>query len=147
MTTIAWDGRKLASDSLSTSGNMKLSGEFVKIKRIGRYRIAFTGEHAPALQFFKKHLEDEMTFGQFEFNSISPSNDDFSLLVIEDDKKTCMVFNSTSGYWDEFHPPISIGSGSKYALGSMYSGCDAVKAVEVACKLDTHSDLPVYVEE
>lgn len=147
MTTIAWDGKKLASDSLSTSGNMRLSGDCKKTQRIGKYRVAFTGDNAPAVYFFENFLKDDMVLGNLSFAPVSPSQDDFSVMVIEDDSNYCMVFNSSSGYWDEFFPPISIGSGSKYALGSMYSGCDAERAVEVACKLDTHSDLPVKVED
>lgn len=146
MTTIAWDGKKLASDSLSTSGNMKLSGECIKTKRIGKYRVAFTGENAPANHYFEEFIKDDLELGNLTYDPVSPSNDDFSLMIIEDEKETCMVFNSTSGYWDEFQAPISIGSGSKYALGSMYSGCDAEKAVQVACLLDTHSGFPVKVE-
>lgn len=147
MTTIAWDGKILASDSLSTSGNMKLAGECIKTKRIGKYRIAFTGDNAPANHFFNNFMFEEMQLGEVTYDPVSPSSEDFSLMVIEDDKDTCMVFNSTTGYWDEFSPPISIGSGSKYALGSMYSECDAITAVEVACKLDTHSGLPVRIED
>ena len=147
MTTIAWDGKKLASDSLSTSGNMRLSGDCIKTKRIGKYRVAFTGDNAPAFHFFESFLKDEMELGDLTYDPVSPSVDDFSLMVIEDEKESCMVFNSSTGYWDEFFAPISIGSGSKYALGSMYSGCDADKAVEVACMLDTHSGLPVKIEE
>lgn len=146
MTTIAWDGQYLASDSLSTSGNMKLAGECIKTKRIGKYRIAFTGDNAPALHFFNEHLKSDMELGELSYDFKCALNDDFSLMVIEDGKPTCMVFNSSTGYWDEFHPPISIGSGSKYALGSMYSKCNAIQAVEVACQLDTHSGLPVRIE-
>ena len=57
MTTIAWDGKKLASDSLSTSGNMRLSGDCIKTKRIGKYRVAFTGDNAPAFHFFESFLK------------------------------------------------------------------------------------------
>lgn len=143
MTTIAWDGKILASDTLSTSGNMKLPGIVTKIKRIGKYRIAFTGESAPAFSFFERYIQQSMIIGDLEYNTVTKSEDDFGLIVIEDDSKYCKVFNSITGHWDEFSPPISLGSGSKYAIGSMYSGYDAIKAVEIACQLDTHSGLPV----
>lgn len=147
MTTIAWDGTMLASDTLSTSGNMKLSGECIKTRRVGKYRIAFAGEYAPAIIFYKEYMVDHLEMETMTYDPIGPSEADFTIMVIEDDKNTCMVFNSHSGYWDEFNPPISIGSGSKYAMGSMYSGNDAHKAVEVSCKLDTHSSFPIRVEK
>lgn len=146
MTTIAWDGKILASDTLATSGNMKLSGKCLKTRRIGKYRIAFAGAFAPANVYFKTHLEEDMELNQFLYNPVIPIEEDFTLLVIEDGQEYCMIFNSVSGYWDEFQSPVSIGSGSKFAIGSMYSGCDAIKAVEVSCALDTHSSLPVHVE-
>ena len=147
MTTIAWDGKILASDTLATSGNMKLSGKCVKTRRVGKYRIAFAGAYAPALIFFNNFIKDDMELSQFKYESVLPVEDDFTLMVIEDGLEYCMIFNSVSGYWDEFQQPVSIGSGSKYAIGSMYSGCDAVKAIEISCALDTHSSLPVHIEK
>lgn len=147
MTTIAWDGKILASDTLATSGNMKLSGKCIKTRRVGKYRIAFAGSYAPAINYFKEYVFPDMELSQFNYGSVSPIEEDFTLMVIEDDKQYCMIFNSVSGYWDEFQYPFSIGSGSKYAIGSMYSGCDAKKAVEVSCELDTHSSLPVHIEK
>jgi ATP-dependent protease HslVU (ClpYQ) peptidase subunit len=148
MTTIAWDGINLASDTLSTSGNMKLSGECIKTRRVGKYRIAFAGDFAPASLFYEHHLHEALELGQLDFKPVQANdNDDFTILVVQDNIESCWIFSSHSGYWDEFQPPISIGSGSKYAMGSMYSGCDAEKAVEVSCALDTHSGLPVHVEK
>ena len=147
MTTIAWDGKILASDTLSTSGNMKLSGTTIKIKRVGRYRVAFAGDSASANVFFDTYLKLTLEVDSYQFEPHNPSQiDDFSILVIEDNKDYCLIYNSSTGYWDSFNYPISIGSGCKYAMGSMYTGADAVKAVEVACQLDVHSGLPVITE-
>ena len=147
MTTIAWDGKSLASDTLSTSGNMKLAGECIKTRRIGNYRIAFAGDYAPALEFFKERLINDLHEGTMQYSPIVASEDDFTILIVEDGSTSCWIYNSNSGYWDEFFPPVSIGSGSKYALGSMYAGSNAFQAVEVSCKLDTHSGFPVREEE
>ncbi len=147
MTTIAWDGKSLASDTLSTSGNMKLAGECIKTRRIGNYRVAFAGDYAPAIEFFRDKIIDELHAGTMKFNYIRASEDDFTILIVEDGNTSCWIYNSNSGYWDEFHPPVAIGSGSKYALGSMYSGNDAYSAVEISCKLDTHSGFPVHSED
>lgn len=147
MTTIAWDGINLASDTLSTSGNMKLSGEYIKTRRIGKYRVAFAGDYAPAIIFYRDKLHDALELGNLKFDPVAASNADFTILIVQDGYDTCWIFNSSTGYWDEFNPPISIGSGSKYAMGSMYSGCNAEKAVTVACQLDTHSSLPVHIEK
>lgn len=147
MTTIAWDGKTLASDTLATSGNMKLAGETIKTMRVGKYRIAFAGEYAPAILFFNEKILSDMELGQFDFKAITPQPNAFSLLVVVDGEYHCHVLDSESGFWDDYNPPIAIGSGSKYAIGSMYSGCDAKKAVEVACVLDTHSGLPAREEK
>ena len=69
MTTIAWDGTMLASDTLSTSGNMKLSGECIKTRRVGKYRIAFAGEYAPAIIFYKEYMVDHFRNGNDDLRS------------------------------------------------------------------------------
>ena len=41
---------------------------------------------------------------------------------------------------EEFY---AIGSGTKAALGAMHAGCSAKRAVEIACRVDSYSRLPV----
>jgi ATP-dependent protease HslVU (ClpYQ) peptidase subunit len=40
---------------------------------------------------------------------------------------------------------FSIGSGSHAALGAMLAGADAMAAVEIACKVDPHSEGPIQI--
>lgn len=147
MTTIVWDSINLASDTLGTSGNMILSGEHIKTRRVGKYRIAFAGDYAPAVQFFKDHLHDALEVGNLKYSPVHASNNDFTILIVQDGYDTCWLFNSSTGFWDEFTPPLAIGSGAKYAMGALYAGANAEQAVMVACQLDTHSGLPVHVEK
>jgi len=40
---------------------------------------------------------------------------------------------------------FAIGSGQHAALGAMLAGADAMRAVEIACKVDPHSEGPIQI--
>lgn len=40
---------------------------------------------------------------------------------------------------------FAIGSGAHAALGALLAGASPIEAVEIACKVDPHSDLPIQV--
>jgi hypothetical protein len=81
-------------------------------------------------------MADELTFDELK----DRIGDDFSAIVISPDGQFL---------WTEeliampIIPPYALGSGREAALGAMYAGCDATNAVEIACKLDVYSGLPV----
>jgi len=53
---------------------------------------------------------------------------------------------STYGVVHPCHEPFyAIGSGSKAALAAMHMGADAIKAVDIACKVDPHTGGEIQV--
>lgn len=144
MTTIAYRNGVLAADSrttLETEGGgarMFLCEKlFPKILPSGdKVIIATAGESSPGMVFVDwfgsgKEAPDNFIIGEADF--------------------TCLVLQK-DGLWeydawcrgikilDEFY---AIGSGAKAALGALHMGASAVKAVEMACRIDHYSGPPV----
>jgi len=63
-----------------------------------------------------------------------------------------ILFEQRIWHIDECGEPIeldqdffAIGSGAHSAMGAMLAGASPIEAVEIACKVDPHSELPVQV--
>lgn len=144
MTTIAYRNGVLAADSrttLETEGGgarmflcEKLFRKTVPIH--GECIIATAGESTPGMVFVDWYGKGEPPVDNFIIGEA-----DFTCLVLQKD-----------GLWefdgwcrgikiiDEFY---AIGSGAKAALGAMHMGASSFKAVEVACKVEHYSGLPI----
>ena len=137
MTTIAWDGKTLAGDKQSTSGNTPtVTVKVAKIKR-GKevYLVGFCGRLADGQAFFR--------FVERDFQDAPPIND-LSAMVIKRDG-TVTTYSDVNAnpcalgkldYW-------AVGSGSDYALGAMAFGATAEQAIEVATKLDIYTGMGI----
>ena len=126
MTTIAWDGKTLASDS-------QLTDDFIEqrsVKKLFRVKgslIGVTGDYSSGLLFVNwfqgGELEDER-----------PKLTNFSALVVR--------ANGEAFEYDKSFVPIpagritAIGSGRGPALGALLAGANAVEAVHIAKKVD-----------
>lgn len=64
-------------------------------------------------------------------------NEPWAMLVC--DKGQWLMFSKPVPYPEAIEPPVAIGSGSDYAMGAMYAGATAQEAVEISCRLNTHS--------
>mgnify|MGYP001614993705 CR=1 FL=1 len=124
MTTIAYDGKYLATDS-------RISGDYIeqysynKISKVGAAYIACCGD-VPANIAFKKWYKDQT----------KPKPDlvvlkDFEALIIRDKK---VFFVDKVCEFVELVPPIAIGSGCKFAMGAMLAGASATEAIQIANK-------------
>lgn len=148
MTTIAYCNGVIAADSrttLETEGGgarMFLCEKLFRKKvTVGRQTqeviIATAGESSPGMVFVD-------WFGSRKappLHEFLTGSADFTCLVLQQD-----------GLWeydawcrgvkimDMFY---AIGSGAKAALGALHMGASARKAVEVACRIDHYSGLPV----
>ncbi len=132
MTTIAWDGRILAVDSQTNSGEIILSQDEDKLFRnIGIYKaIAFTGVLQEAVVF-----TDWVVGGM---KKDSPAFEGCAMCI--DDKGWLYVFDGKY----KGRPLIvkhqdANGSGYQIALGAMYAGANAIEAVEIACMRDVYT--------
>lgn len=164
MTTIAYCGNKLASDSQATMGNRKVLGstqklfiphtsESWKVQGSDVQVIGFAG----SAQFIPWAIE-QLTKGLF-YNDLPKAGGNlakqggFQVLIVTKDKEVfCWEYNDPhreNGYYNALHietGPTAIGSGSAYAAGLLSIGGNAVDAVAAAIKNDikTSGDIQVY---
>lgn len=138
MTTIAYDGRLAAIDSLVTQGDTKfVEDKTFRFKTNAGKRLVVLGAGRLAdIQAAVEELRHDA--------EVLPKGD-YSLLVcgLKDDP---VVFEGYDGQpVDTNGRPWVGGSGQHAALAVLYMGADAPKAVEIACKVDIHTGLPVRV--
>lgn len=134
MSVIAWDGKTLAADRRMSSGTNK-SAVIRKVARLPDGCImGWCGGIAYASAFLNWMLAGA---DPDSFETDWAERDGFEVYALKIDP--------AGGLWlyDGYHTPIelhnkqyAIGSGAPYAEAAMYLGCDAVKAVEVACAHD-----------
>lgn len=131
MTCIAWDGKTLAADKRACYGVMICT--VTKIERVNDLLVGAAGELT-----FCRQLIAWVRSGRDpkDFPAIQSSKDDWQpLLVIETDGTPSLYERSPYPIrYEQQH--VAIGSGREFARAAMHLGCDARKAVEVACALD-----------
>jgi hypothetical protein len=133
MTTLAWDGVTLATDSLLSSSNINF-GVVSKIVKLedGRY-LASAGDYSliPDIVIWlnggdkPEIIPDTVYMGVL----ITPDKQVFEI------SKELKIFPCCT--------PWAGGSGEVIALTAMLCGKTAEEAVKLACKLDLYSGLPV----
>ncbi len=142
MTTVAFDGRTMASDKQSNNGDMKFTSPRSKI-RTGAYHglpALFAG--AGTTVYIDAMIEWLVAGMPDEHKPEMPeSPDSFTVIVATE----AGVFE----YIDSLRPiPLgqvkwAIGSGAEYAFGAMDAGASAKRAVEIACNRDVNSGMGV----
>lgn len=141
MTTIAWDGKTVAADSLKTirDGFERRAGSFQKIKRVGDIVYAITGSAALFDPLIEWHKE-----GAFRNKMPKDKHDGYSALLVFSEGR-CFCYTTDIGYPEELFAPDAFGSGSDYALGALHAGVDAARAVQVAmiCNPQTGGEIQV----
>lgn len=138
MTTIAWDGKTLCSDSLLSCGDMRL-GSVQKVfkARLGGKLTLFAGagNHANwysvvAWMVNGANVDEKPSFE-------TSNENDFTLVVIN--KETTCYWTPTMTPVPAPMPFVVAGSGEAYALAALTLGKTAREAVELAIKLDCAS--------
>ena len=137
MTTIAWDGVSLCSDSLMTCDGVRV-GTTKKIRalyggkagRDGLLKstglVAVAG-HASAMEVVSRWLESDC--------KDKPEDDlDFTALWIKKDGTVWCIESDFNPY--PMSVPCTIGSGGDIALAALTLGKTAREAVELGIKLD-----------
>ncbi len=147
MTTIAWDGKTLASDGQSQVGNMIISRDKQKIfSPTDGVNWLINGEKIQAIgvagdtscidEVIAKFPEDIVYDTEFtsivDFCFIAITETGSSYGVVKDKGDTLASIFSVG---DMF----AIGSGDVYAMAAMKSGKSAEEAVKVAISLDVYS--------
>jgi ATP-dependent protease HslVU (ClpYQ) peptidase subunit len=131
MTTIAWDGRRLAADRLVNADGLKIRYA-KKISHIARGQqmliVACAGLVADSLKF-EKWLR--------EGGEHPTLDDNFEAIVIDAQNNAVTYCNDLVAL--ERDAPYALGSGTKVALGALHAGADAKRAVEIGCELDLYT--------
>lgn len=129
MTTVAYDGKTIAADTLITGGVSSVSSKLLTFPMIpdGTFG-AYAGDVGCALRFFRTWTGDP--------DSIPAG--DYQALVCHSDGRV-IYYNGDGLCLEMTDQKFAIGSGCEYAMGAMAAGKTAVKAAQIACTLDPNS--------
>lgn len=124
MTTIAWDGKTLAADTLST-------GTFNR-------RVTKIWELRPGVYFggcgFYSDVYEVMVWLKYRKQEDIPEVKEFVGILIEKGKAYRIEENLVEfPILEDYH---AIGSGASFAITAMYLGLSAEQAVDIASKFD-----------
>lgn len=143
MTTIAWDGRIIAADSLTSEDSGIMHGNLDKL-HVGRdFIVGLAGTRADSVRWLRTlsastSADEIIARGYPEY---STDNDPHILLV----KIGGHAYTHTQGVFVEFqgtcngHMCWAIGSGREVAIGAMLAGASAEQAVKFAAEVDPYT--------
>jgi len=130
MTVIAWDGKTLAADKRGTCAYMRYS--VTKIHRVPDGLVAFSGggAHAGELLNWFHGSRNPDAYPRCD-------NDSGAGTIHIDQHGKVRMYSSANPFPELIESPFfARGSGRDYAMAAMHLGCDARRAVEVACEFD-----------
>ena len=136
MTTIAWDGKTLASDTRCNSGNVKF--KVTKIRRHRGHLIGYAGPldlGAEMFAWYTKGADPE----QFPADQLN-EEDRTDFLVITPKRKILVYQKSAYPLDMTMNRFFAIGSGRDFAIAAMHLGKSAEEAVGIAGLYDTGTD-------
>lgn len=143
MTTLAYDGKTIAVDSLLTCGGMISpwdgEGKLYHFDEGPYQAAAICGDVIPARAMVKYLCYDD-----WPDKPEITDEDDFAVYLMERD--TNRVYRVTKHHEQRLDPiagPYADGTGRELALGVMGTGADALTAVKVARKIDTCTNGPI----
>lgn len=135
MTTVAYDGRTLAADSMLSTPGWKSPVSFQKVfANVGEFQaIGFCG-CASAIEAFLMWIENPEEPGLRE----ALLESELLALAVHHDGNAYLFEGPTRHPLpiDHFH---AIGSGSEFAISAMLCGKSAAEAIEVSKKLDFYT--------
>lgn len=140
MTTIAYSGGVMASDTQVTSGNRKLRACKVRRLKDGGL-VGGTGNLAHILKIFRWAEGGLRRGNRPEFNG---DGADAECLLVKGDGTIWLLDEELEPMQFE-DPFLAIGSGGPYAMAAMECGRTPEEAVEVAAKFDAATSGPVQV--
>ena len=138
MTTIATDGKSVAADGQSTSGDMVTSTSSVKLTRLPDGSIVGgCGELSPMRRAINcLHAPDAHP---------DDFTGEFTLVRLFSDGRIVTYEGCLFPF--ELPAPVAIGSGREFAMGAMLAGKGPKQAVEIAAQRDVYSGGNIIVME
>lgn len=146
MTTIVYKNGVLAGDGLMSLGDMIIKEDTQKVFWVNNHLCGICGR-ARAINTFvewlQKHTDYSIVNQQVgDLVDLVPpqleDDPDYSALVITPDKQV-LLYEGNTPIMMGTDVPMSIGSGSCFALAAMKAGSSAEEAVKVAMSLDVYS--------
>lgn len=131
MTVIAWDGKTLAADKAATICGH--AHTVTKIYRIPDGLVGFSGNGGGAMALLEWFRNGRKIA---DWPKYQDKDDTSAGAMFIDREGRQFNYGSTP-----FPEPVedrfgAMGAGRDYALAAMHLGCDACRAIEVACALD-----------
>ena len=146
MTTIAYRDGIMASEGKMTLGDMIIKLDTEKVFWVNNHLVGVCGR-ARAINTFVSWLQK-----QTDYHIVNSEVGDLVDLippVLEDDEgytalvvtpsRQVLMYEGNTPIDMGIDVPMSVGSGSCFALASMKTGASAEEAVKVACELDVYS--------
>ena len=139
MTTIAWDGKTLATDGRATNNDVVENDSTKKLFKIkggihGYVSCAICGNYVDALKIIK-WIKSGMTD---DFPEIDKETS--AAVICIKKNNTLDIYRSANKGFPLPHKGIyTDGSGWEIAMGAMDAGATAIEAVKIACRRDVHS--------
>lgn len=128
MTVIAWDGRRLAADKRISfaSGSPKIATKIWKGREVGELLgICGNADVSQELRAWYMNGAEPTAFPASARSAIG------ELIVFTKDRVSSYVAGPYATVFECAN--ATFGSGGECARTAMYLGCDAVRAVEIAC--------------
>jgi hypothetical protein len=139
VTTIAWDGRYLAADTLSVRSGNRCERPSCKLAVDGGIAYATGG----AFWAIRQQLIDWHQSGHPIDAYPNPRGLDGCLVAVEADTRHCSLFAHEVPYADLEAAPVAFGTGGDIALGAMGAGKTAMEAVALAARWDLKTGGPI----
>ena len=129
MTVIAWDGKTLAADKRATIAGLAVTE--TKIHRLFDGLVGFSGCGAHAAELLEWFRGPRMATAYPR----RMGDDGAGALFVT--QGGIFMYAANSPYPEKIEDRFfARGAGRDYAMAAMYLGCDARRAVEVACVFD-----------
>lgn len=146
MTTIAYDGKRIAADSQACWGDVRAGVAVTKLwflQSQGR-RIVAAGSGNPTAimalaRLFLLHLTEVRQHHALIYPPSFPKELGGSLIVCDVEQKRVFHMGEDATCMEVTGSLASCGSGREFALGAMYHGASAMGAVEAAINFDPWS--------
>ena len=136
MTTLAFDGRYLAADTLGVRGGNRSEQPSCKIAVQDGYAFAFGG-------FWLHFRQQLMAWALAAFRDADPPEWRFcpakeveGAMLVVTPMRGLLVFTDQAPYPDPEAWPFAIGTGGDIALGAMGAGVTAMEAIKLAMRWD-----------
>lgn len=152
MTTIVYKDGVLVADSQVTCGN-KVTGISNKIASNQDIFAGASGSYV-TMKNFLRLVESGSDFSEIieyvndELINLDSDSNCTTFIVVDRGTGTVWLGDTREGIVQaEKNDYYAIGTGEDFALGAMEAGADAVRALEVAAKLDIYTSLPMKIME